>query len=962
MLRPAIWLSTIGFAAALLSLATGCASLPASTEDDEDAACKDGETRACYEAVAHTEETTTCRNGEQTCEGGVWSACTGGDLREVSRSRRAGTTPLALSDSPEECDGNACNPACWEFDENPSGPGVTPTYIPGADVPWETGGLEDMPPGLVNKGLSEPCVSGDSCQFDHHCENPSSGSCLHHKCEVGAGLDANCDSCVADICDTKPACCETAYGGSCAHSPCETGNKLKSTCDACVTAICAVDKTCCTGTWDSDCVHMVDTVCGKTCEQGAWTQDCVDAVYDVCGAFCTPNGACKHDKCYVGSALDAACDPCVAEVCAVDPICCGTSTCTHTPCNEGVKLTQACHPCVEDICAVDSYCCNVAWDALCVFEVLTVCQSECPLAEPGWTKECVEKVDSVCGEYCPDIGDCYPWEPDQTDAACAGVDLTVGVPCGEKFPVCNRGNTEVDAGVPIVHFPANSQQYPSCKPDMTHPGATLCSTKEKIPPGQCIEVTDCDGLNGNREIMVNPEGAVAECHCKNNWSLYSKDVECQSQVCSGANTEANIRKVNLFFAVSKAGSMVAPGRWDGIAPALKSFFADPLSGGLGVSLRFWPDDAPAAGCNGIDCSTAACQVAQIPLEDLSDDAAPADDHEAALVAAIDAAVTGGTSPMYPALQGALDAAAAHQAVNPEELSVVVLVMDTDPTACELDVTTIATAANDALVTHGVQTFVLGVDGIASATAQLIADEGGGQAFFVGPGDDAADALVEAMVSIRGTTARCTLPLANIGDFDPLAVQVMYTPSGESPGPLVQYQNEAGCGGVNNPGWYYDDLVAPTEVILCSKTCTEVTNDTEAKVDVLLGCFGTYAETSVTEDYTAICPNNGVPTWSFFEYESVTQSDSKITFEVRVGDNAAGVGAWIPAATAQANPDTQNCTAAGPAGCPIDLYALLGAEASKPYLELRSTLTPSADLQKAPILLHWELSYTCEDAQ
>jgi hypothetical protein len=41
------------------------------------------------------------------------------------------------------------------------------------------------------------------------------GSCSHGLCELGAPLDASCDSCVAIVCAEEPSCCESGWVGYC---------------------------------------------------------------------------------------------------------------------------------------------------------------------------------------------------------------------------------------------------------------------------------------------------------------------------------------------------------------------------------------------------------------------------------------------------------------------------------------------------------------------------------------------------------------------------------------------------------------------------------------------------------------------------------------------------------------------------------------------------------------------------
>ena len=76
---------------------------------------------------------------------------------------------------------------------------------------------------------------------------------------------------------------------------------------------------------------------------------------------------------------------------------------------------------------------------------------------------------------------------------------------------------------------------------------------------------------------------------------------------------------------------------------------------------------------------------------------------------------------------------------------------------------------------------------------------------------------------------------NGGEVDPTKVQVEYTPSdGSGARKLVQVTGPTKCKKVTD-GWFYDDPETPTQVILCPDTCTEVAEDTQAEMNVLVGC-------------------------------------------------------------------------------------------------------------------------------
>jgi len=110
-----------------------------------------------------------------------------------------------------------------------------------------------------------------------------------------------------------------AYAQACAHDLCEEGIGLDEDCDPCVADICQVDSFCCDFDWDDTCVEQVLTVCGDT----------------MCAA------ACEHTPCLTGGALDATCEPCVALICAQDPLCCSS------------QWDFACVTQVETLCNVD---------------------------------------------------------------------------------------------------------------------------------------------------------------------------------------------------------------------------------------------------------------------------------------------------------------------------------------------------------------------------------------------------------------------------------------------------------------------------------------------------------------------------------------------------------------------------------------------------------------------------------
>lgn len=866
--------------------------------------CTDGATRECSVTLGEHDGVLTCFHGVSHCAEGAWGECTDGTIS----SQPAPPKPSGNNVMPTPCVNNPCDPSCQVFDEDPDA-GIRPDGAP-PTFNWETGNLSDFPSGLVNKGLKEPCAQASDCQFNEQCRSPISGTCSHSKCAPGIGLYPDCDPCVAQICAADPTCCLVPYGGTCAHDPCITGVNLKSTCSTCVKTVCTANPSCCTGTWDAACVTAYAAACPKSCAavQGSWQPSCVDKVYSMCGASCQTDPPCTHDKCYAGSALSAACDPCVAKICQQSP-----------------------------------YCCSDKWDNICV-----------------------DKVKTLCAETCPAKGDCVPWLPNEKDPKCAGIDLALGVPCNGKLPVCNHGNTAAPAGIKIIHYPANSNQYPKCDPDQSHPQMVTCTTPAPIPPGECIDVTTCGLNNGNREIMVNPSGAghVNECFCENNWTLYSGQagLSCKPPSCS-AVTSRTIRKVNMFVQFDRSGSMTTNDRWGKTTTALKTFFADPASAGLGVALRFWEHYKPVAGCDDTSCDINACSVPLVPLGTLTTSPAPTDTQEKALIDAINSVLPAADTPMYPALGGAEKWAKALQLANPTQQYVVVFVTDGYPNSCNMDQTQIAALAEDAYLNAGVLTYAIGIQDANVALMNNIASKGGtSTAFFISDQQDIQQQFLDAMLQIKGDVVACEFDLPNAGLFDPTNAKVTYTPSSGNPVTFPKVAGAASCGN----GWYFDDPANPAKILLCPTTCQNIINDTGARIDLDLGCAGSYAQTTYSTTYQATCPAGTKVQWGYFAYNTVTPGDANVIFEARTATSQALLSSstFANLATAKVSPiDTQVCSMGGPFPCPVDMYAKLALPAARQeFLEFKITMNPTTDKAAGPTVNGWDITYSCPPAE
>ncbi|MDF3067652.1 MAG: uncharacterized protein K0R38_3253 [Polyangiaceae bacterium] len=323
-----------------------------------------------------------------------------------------------------------------------------------------------------------------------------------------------------------------------------------------------------------------------------------------------------------------------------------------------------------------------------------------------------------------------------------------------------------------------------------------------------------------------------------------------TMACATGTASAALSGVNMFVMFDRSSSMndrasENGSRWEVTSAALKAFFASPDASGLQLALRFFPHDQPARGCNNTGCDEAACGTPLVGLAALTAAAAPTDTQEKALIDATNAAAPGmpgqGT-PIFAALGGALAWATAQRTKTPNENSVVVLVTDGEANGCNDDVADIAGLAAEALAASTVRTYAIGLTGSQQRDIDQIAEAGGTErGIFVSDGANTEQQLIEALGAIRGQVLDCDfgVPEPKPGlTVDLNLINVNFTPTSGAPTTLARVGGEGAC--ADQPGWYYDDPTSPTRIVLCPASCTTVTADAMAKLEILLGC-GTVTE-------------------------------------------------------------------------------------------------------------------------
>jgi von Willebrand factor type A domain len=322
---------------------------------------------------------------------------------------------------------------------------------------------------------------------------------------------------------------------------------------------------------------------------------------------------------------------------------------------------------------------------------------------------------------------------------------------------------------------------------------------------------------------------------------FNNDPVGTTAACVSSTANAALSPVNLVFMFDKSGSMgyVPDGfdpaiKWNPVTVGMKSFFNDPGSAGINASLQFFPEGTDVTSVCGYPY--AAPKVSLSPLSN----ATP-------LINAINATTPYGGTPTLPALQGAISYAKDVTAKQPTIHTAVVLVTDGEPgfrinnqnvAGCaDNDITHVAAAAAAAVAgTPSIQTYVVGVGPSLDKLNEIASAGGTKAAFMVSVADPTATTSIfqNALNQIRSQTLSCdfAMPPAPAGQsIDTSRVNVAYSPGG---GAETVLPYSADCS--NPQGWHYDNLAAPTKILLCQGVCTTVQGDRQGKLTLAFGCL------------------------------------------------------------------------------------------------------------------------------
>ena len=298
--------------------------------------------------------------------------------------------------------------------------------------------------------------------------------------------------------------------------------------------------------------------------------------------------------------------------------------------------------------------------------------------------------------------------------------------------------------------------------------------------------------------------------------------------CEAIRVTADLKPLNLYIAMDASSSM-AGNKWDAAKAGLSAWAHDQKADGIQVALSFFP--RPAGGPPACDPSGYVTPVVDYGL---------LVGHADALDAAMNARSPDGfSSPVYPALGGALTASLARIENKPGEVAAVLLVTDGKPQGPAAtcggvnpeDAQVIADlAATGTTFDPPITTYVVGLPGVDQTIANQIAAAGGSDAAILVAATNVETQFRDALSKVRGDAIPCSYEIPDSlkdGETSVNAVNIEITQTGQEPAILPQ---DSTCVA---EGWRYDD--ATTSIVLCPATCERLKADVTASIEVLLGC-------------------------------------------------------------------------------------------------------------------------------
>jgi hypothetical protein len=138
-------------------------------------------------------------------------------------------------------------------------------------------------------------------------------------------------------------------------------------------------------------------------------------------------------------------------------------------------------------------------------------------------------------------------------------------------------------------------------------------------------------------------------------------------------------------------------------------------------------------------------------------------------------------------------------------------------------------------TPSIATFVVGVGSDLAALDGIAQAGGTGSATLVDTGSNAQQQFLAALDAARRSAIPCDFTIPADSNVEPAETNVEYSPANGSRQDFVFVGDATSCSKAPTNGWYFDDAIHPTKVILCGAACDMVKADDRGQVNVVFGC-------------------------------------------------------------------------------------------------------------------------------
>ena len=356
--------------------------------------------------------------------------------------------------------------------------------------------------------------------------------------------------------------------------------------------------------------------------------------------------------------------------------------------------------------------------------------------------------------------------------------------------------------------------------------------------------------------------------------------------CTTDSIDAALARLNMVFLLDKTGSMGndpngawanAVDRWNPVVTTLDSFFNDQNSAGIYASLSFFPADGDVTSACKVTSYSSGSSSLKVPLTLL--DATGRQKFLARLCdpsspQTANCIVPAGGTLTRPALQGTIDYVNSIQTNFPDSKTVIVFITDGEPgfgyvpagsttvtalyscddlssSACVAASGTIPSCASaqaevDAVASviqkapaKSIHLFGLGDLSMSTMDEWAMVSANPAVALQGLSGAQVATTFKTALQNIRDASWSCSLKIpapSSGGSIDYTRMNLKYI-SGDGMQqdiPRTRDGTSATCS-LSNLGWYFDNVSAPTRMVLCPALCSSVNQDPAGKLNVAFGC-------------------------------------------------------------------------------------------------------------------------------